>query len=138
MKGQVPPEASGQTFANGGHTYRFNPRNAEDIFAEFFGESSPFAGMAGMGNKGGRPNPFGDHMFGGFGGESVFRSFNDASGGGPSSGPRKAPPVENKLHCTLEEIYSGSTRKMKISRNVVDASGYVFHIVFFMFRIIDM
>jgi DnaJ family protein B protein 4 len=79
--------------------------------------------MAGMGGKGGRS--FGDGMFGGFGGESVFRSFSDASGGGPS-GPRKAPPVENKLYCTLEEIYNGSTRKMKISRNVVDASGYVF------------
>jgi DnaJ family protein B protein 4 len=33
------------------------------------------------------------------------------------------PPVESKLACTLEELYTGVTKKMKISRNVVDASG---------------
>ncbi|MED6198054.1 hypothetical protein PIB30_062468 [Stylosanthes scabra] len=38
-------------------------------------------------------------------------------------GPRKAPPIENKLPCTLEEIYKGTTKKMKISREVIDASG---------------
>eukprot|EP00475_Leptophrys_vorax_P030124 TRINITY_DN44892_c0_g2_i1.p1 TRINITY_DN44892_c0_g2~~TRINITY_DN44892_c0_g2_i1.p1 ORF type:complete len:270 (+),score=23.96 TRINITY_DN44892_c0_g2_i1:85-810(+) len=42
----------------------------------------------------------------------------------PSSGVKKAV-VENKLLCSLEELYSGSTRKMKISRNFIDASGKV-------------
>lgn len=124
LKGQVPtPEAGGAGFTNGGgpNVFRFNPRNAEDIFAEFFGEAAPpFGGMGGMGRKGAR-SPFGDSMFGGFGGESMFRSFSEA--GGSSAGPRKAPPVENKLHCTLEELYNGSTRKMKIYRNVVDGAG---------------
>lgn len=69
------------------------PRNAEDIFAEFFG-SSPFGFRAGGSD-------------------------------GNSSMPKKPPPVESKLPCTLEELYSGSTRKMKISRTVVDANGYV-------------
>ncbi|KAJ7538850.1 hypothetical protein O6H91_11G065500 [Diphasiastrum complanatum] len=125
LKGQVPPPGPGASFSNGGGptVFRFNPRNAEDIFAEFFGGSSPFAGMAGMGGMGGRGarSPFGDGMFGGFGGtENVFRSFGE---GAPSAGPRKATAVENKLPCTLEELYSGSTRKMKISRNIADASG---------------
>nr|GMC48965.1 DnaJ homolog subfamily B member 4 [Ipomoea batatas]GME04944.1 DnaJ homolog subfamily B member 4 [Ipomoea batatas]GME05035.1 DnaJ homolog subfamily B member 4 [Ipomoea batatas] len=69
------------------------PRNAEDIFAEFFG-SSPFGFRAGGSD-------------------------------GNSSMPKKPPPVESKLPCTLEELYSGSTRKMKISRTVVDANGRI-------------
>lgn len=125
LKGQVPPPgASGVNFANGDgpNVFRFNPRNAEDIFAEFFGGASPF-GMAGLGGMGGRGSrsAFGDSMFGGFGGtENMFRSFGESA---PSSGPRKGAPVESKLPCTLEELYTGSTRKMKISRNIADASG---------------
>ncbi|CAM6127984.1 unnamed protein product [Calypogeia fissa] len=125
LKGQVPPPGAQQGgYSNGGttNTFRFNPRNAEDIFAEFFG-GSPFGGMggmSGMGSRGGRAN-FGDGMFGGFGAtDNVFRSFGDVA---QSSGPRKAAPVENKLQCTLEELYNGNTRKMKISRNIADASG---------------
>lgn len=120
LKGQFPPPgAAGANFSNGdGPTaFRFNPRNAEDIFAEFFGGGSPF----GMGGLGGGMGSRGGHMFGGFGNsESVFRSFGESV---PSSGPRKAAPVENKLPCSLEELYNGSTRKMKISRNIADASG---------------
>ena len=32
--------------------------------------------------------------------------------------PRKDPPLEMKLGLTLEELYVGVTKKMKISRNV--------------------
>ncbi|KAI3996169.1 hypothetical protein MKX01_022663 [Papaver californicum] len=92
LKG-VPPRGSssagasggGYPYSNGGSSrsndFRFNPRNAEDIFAEFF-RSSPF----------------------GFGSLGAGRSMS-------------------KLPCSLEELYTGSTRKMKISRNVVDANG---------------
>ncbi|KAL0357518.1 UNVERIFIED_CONTAM: DnaJsubfamily B member 4 [Sesamum calycinum] len=38
-------------------------------------------------------------------------------------GLRKAPPVENVLMCSLEELYNGATRKMKISRSVLDSHG---------------
>jgi DnaJ homolog subfamily B member 4 len=31
--------------------------------------------------------------------------------------------VECRLTCTLEELYVGVTKKMRISRNVVDATG---------------
>ncbi|XP_027338556.1 dnaJ homolog subfamily B member 13-like isoform X2 [Abrus precatorius] len=57
LKGQVPPpDAGGATFFQSGDgptTFRFNPRNANDIFAEFFGYSSPFGGMGGGGGGGG-------------------------------------------------------------------------------------
>ncbi|KAH9301916.1 hypothetical protein KI387_013499 [Taxus chinensis] len=128
LKGVPPPDAGGSasSYYNGGaggsgpNVFRFNPRNAEDIFAEFFGGSSPFGGMGGFNNATSRGSRFPDSMFGGFGGgENVYRTFSDAS----AAGPRKAAPVENKLPCTLEELYAGSTRKMKISRNIIDASG---------------
>ncbi|KAA8525344.1 hypothetical protein F0562_007238 [Nyssa sinensis] len=114
LKDMPPPGSSGD-----GH---FNPRNAEDIFAEFFG-SSPFGfGSAGAGWSM-RFQSDGGGMFGGFGGsENVFRSYSDGTG---ASMLKKPPPVESKLPCSLEELYSGSTRKMKISRTVVDANGWL-------------
>ncbi|MFQ6637462.1 hypothetical protein Gotur_013692 [Gossypium turneri] len=36
---------------------------------------------------------------------------------------RKPPPIESKLPCILEELYTSSTRKMEISRTIVNASG---------------
>ncbi|OUZ99691.1 DnaJ domain [Macleaya cordata] len=118
LKGIPPPGSSsagggGFPFANGGsnasNDFRFNPRNAEDIFAEFFG-SSPF-GFGSMGP--GRSMRFQS--------DNVFRTYSEGSGVGGV--PRKPPPVESKLPCSLEELYTGSTRKMKISRNVIDANG---------------
>ena len=45
--------------------------------------------------------------------------------------PRKDPPLEMKLGLTLEELYVGVTKKMKISRNVgslsLTASSYACH-----------
>ncbi|PIN09040.1 Molecular chaperone (DnaJ superfamily) [Handroanthus impetiginosus] len=114
LKDMPPPGSTGSQ--NG-----FNPRNAEDIFAEFFG-SSPF----GFGSSGaGRSMRFssdGGGMFGGVSGaDNMFR--NSSSDGTGANMPKKPPPVEIKLPCSLEELYTGSTRKMKISRQVFDANG---------------
>ncbi|KAL0335661.1 UNVERIFIED_CONTAM: DnaJsubfamily B member 4 [Sesamum radiatum] len=89
--------------------FRFNPRNAEDIFAEFFGEngSGNAGGSSSSGNGGGSRR------------DGYFRNTTMNSGGGL----RKAPPVENVLMCSLEELYNGATRKMKISRSVLDSHG---------------
>ncbi|CAM8998226.1 unnamed protein product [Rhodiola kirilowii] len=131
LKGQVPPPDAG---GPGGATYfqtgdgptmfRFNPRNANDIFAEFFGSSSPFGGMGGGGGgggmngmRGGGSQRFSSSIFG----DDIFSSFGDARTA--SQGPRKAPPIENNLPCSLEELYKGTTKKMKISRQIADASG---------------
>ncbi|KAF9590126.1 hypothetical protein IFM89_031730 [Coptis chinensis] len=77
--------------------------------------AGPFGGMGGGGGmRGGR--------FGGMFGEDVFASFG-GEGGSMSQGVRKAPPIENKVPCTLEELYKGTTKKMKISREIADASG---------------
>ncbi|CAI0461072.1 unnamed protein product [Linum tenue] len=72
LKGQVPPPnaASGASYFSGGEmpsSFRFNPRSADDIFAEVFGQSSPFGGMGG--SRGTRfPSAFfGDDIFGSYG-----------------------------------------------------------------------
>lgn len=101
--------------------FRFNPRNANDIFAEFFGFSSPFGGMGGGGAGSGMRG--GSRAFGGMFGDDIFSSFGE--GRPMSQAPRKAPPIENTLPCSLEELYNGTTKKMKISREIADASGYV-------------
>lgn len=115
---EAPPSSSGGgfPFGNGGGSNGFNPRNAEDIFAEFFG-SSPF----GFGSTAaGRSSRF-QSDGGSFGGtDNLFRTYSEGTT------LRKPPPVESKLPCSLEELYSGSTRKMKISRTVIDAHGYVY------------
>ncbi|KAL6988198.1 hypothetical protein U1Q18_013945 [Sarracenia purpurea var. burkii] len=82
LKGQVPPPdaggPNGATFfstGDGPTTFRFNPRNADDIFAEFFGSSSPFGGMGGGMRDGGS-------RFGSLFGDDVFGSFGERGGGG--------------------------------------------------------
>lgn len=125
LKDMPPPGSASFPFGNGGgsESSGFNPRNAEDIFAEFFG-SSPFGfGSSGPGKSMRYQSEGG--VFGGFGGsENIFRTYSE------NVTPKKPPPVESKLPCTLEELYSGSTRKMKISRTVVDANGYAIFICF--------
>uniref|UniRef100_A0A803NGM6 J domain-containing protein n=1 Tax=Cannabis sativa TaxID=3483 RepID=A0A803NGM6_CANSA len=121
LKDMPPPGTSGSPFGNGGCSNGFNQRNAEDIFAEFFG-SSPFSfGPSGPGRSMRFQSDVGGGNFGGFGGgENIFRSYSEGLV------PKKPPAVESKLPCSLEELYSGSTRKMKISRTVACANGYVF------------
>ncbi|OAY34000.1 dnaJ homolog subfamily B member 13 [Manihot esculenta] len=123
LKGSVPPpDTGGTSYYSTGEiptSFRFNPRNADDIFAEFFGFSRPFGGMGGAGG-GMRGTRFSSGIFG----DDMFGSFGDGGGGSMhQSGPRKAPAIENKLPCRLEELYKGTTKKMKISREIVDISG---------------
>lgn len=42
---------------------------------------------------------------------------------GRGARPRQDPPIEHALPCTLEELYKGTSKRMKISRNVAEASG---------------
>ncbi|KAK6932606.1 Chaperone DnaJ, C-terminal [Dillenia turbinata] len=127
LKGGVPPPDAaggpgGATFfhtGDGPTVFRFNPRNANDIFEEFFGFSSPYGGM-GNGGSGVGSGMRGNSRFGSMFGDDIFSTFD----GRPTSyAPRKAPPIEKMLPCSLEELYKGTTKKMKISREIADASG---------------
>ncbi|XAR68813.1 hypothetical protein NMG60_11000184 [Bertholletia excelsa] len=123
LKGQAPPTGAGG-FAGasdgGGPTmFRFNPRSADDIFSEFFGFSSPFGGMGDMGGSRASASGFPRGMFG----DDIFSQFRGAAGEGSGTMPRKGPAIERTLPCSLEDLYKGTTKKMKISREVTDASG---------------
>ncbi|KAL2484573.1 DNAJ heat shock family protein [Abeliophyllum distichum] len=83
--GLYPPNGGG------GRGFKFDSRDAADIFEEFFGGLNGGKGKGGSGRGGGKL--------------------------------KKAAPLENKLSCSLEELYKGSKRKMKISRTVLDDSG---------------
>ncbi|CAK9173819.1 unnamed protein product [Ilex paraguariensis] len=107
--GQFPPQQPRGGTYTPNRTSHLNPsfRNAEDIYAEMFDGSE--------GNSGGR---------GGRGGvrDGFFRS-TTGHFGNSSSTARKAEAVENLLPCSLEELYKGTKKKMKISRSIVDPSG---------------
>lgn len=123
LKGQMPPPGaggfSGMHHDGGSSSFRFNPRNADDIFSEFFGMQSPFGGMGG--SHGG--SPFQRSMFG----DDIFSQFRGATGGGgegsASMPPRKGAMIERTLPCSLEDLFKGTTKKMKISRDVSDGTG---------------
>ncbi|KAK8481197.1 hypothetical protein V6N13_084487 [Hibiscus sabdariffa] len=106
LKGQVPPPAS----AGGPNMSRLNPRSADDIFAEFFGCSSPFGGREGGSTS--RAFDFG----------SIFGDDTFSSSGG-SRPMNKAPPIEKTLLCSLEDLYKGISKKVKVSREIADANG---------------
>ncbi|KAL8161540.1 hypothetical protein V2J09_013029 [Rumex salicifolius] len=83
-----------------GKSFRYDPGDTDDIFEDFFG--------AGSENWDGKKT-------GGAGG----------AGGGNYSHrtAKKEAAVETQLACSLEELFKGSKRKMKISRVVLDDSG---------------
>ena len=95
-------------------TFKFKPRNAEDIYAEFFGSEG--GGGSGSNVDGGGKSR---------GVRDAFSRFPNGAENGSGAQGRKAAAVEHALPCTLEELYKGAKKKMRISRNVYDVSGYV-------------
>ncbi|KAI5623471.1 dnaJ-like subfamily B member 1, partial [Silurus asotus] len=96
-----------------GFTYSFQG-DPHAMFTEFFGDRNPF-----------------EHLFGrGMGGEDMdvdepFASFGMGPGGRHfrMMEKRQDPPVTHELHLSLEEVLSGCTKKMKISRRRLNPDG---------------
>jgi len=109
LKGGPPPTSGGgdQTFFNAGgaerpsgFAYRFSG-DPNDIFSRFFQSSFE------------RSRSFGEG--GGFGDNEVFMDFLNSRGGVSANvGQRK--PVSFELNLSLEELYRGCTKKLKIKR----------------------
>lgn len=142
----------GGTPSSGGHSgpndpgftsYTFHG-DPKATFAQFFGSASPFQTFFDFGGQGSnRIFGFGDDDMdvddpfnlgmgparpGGPGGAFRSHSFNFA-GSNPSRGGSKDraqdPPIEHDLYVTLEDITRGCTKKMKISRRVVQPDGLI-------------
>lgn len=124
LKSGMPPTDDGAASyfqTQDGPRFRFSPRSANGIFAEVFGFSNTYGGMGMRGGscRGMRGGSWVSRSFGDIFGKDVFRESRNSS-----QGPRrKAPPIENNLPCSLEELYKGTTKKMKISREIAYASG---------------
>lgn len=82
---------SGRGGANG-----FHPSDANDIFSTFFGGANPFGGM-------GMSMDMDDDAFPGMGREYSSRQAR-----------AQTAPIEHRFKCTLEELYTGTTKKLKI------------------------
>ncbi|CAN6715572.1 unnamed protein product [Malus baccata var. baccata] len=65
---------------------------------------------------------FSTFLVGGTIGENGFQWF-ECTDSGPGNGPRKAATIKRTLPCTLDELYKGATKKLKISRDVLGVSG---------------
>lgn len=128
--GGTPGAAPGQTFS---YTFHGDPRAT---FAQFFGTDNPFENFFFTGGGPGGINMFfggdnememdGDPFGGPMGrqGANPFRSQSFTAGSrGPAKQQRQDPPVEHDLFVTLEEVFKGCTKKMKISRKVAGPDG---------------
>ncbi|KAH8863909.1 DnaJ likeubfamily B member 13 [Schistosoma japonicum] len=51
----------------------------------------------------------------------VERNFGGSNGRGY---PRQDPPIEREMFLSLEEIYNGCTKKMKVSRRIMNEDGH--------------
>lgn len=131
LKGGGPSGGGGGGPGTFSYTFHGDPHA---IFEEFFGGRNPFGQFFG-GRNGGMdedmdtddPNPFARYGMGGSGMGRFPRSFSSGMGGmgGHSSVVKKQqdPAVVYDLQVALEEILSGSTKKMKISRKRLNPDG---------------
>ncbi|XP_065910034.1 dnaJ homolog subfamily B member 1-like [Dysidea avara] len=117
--------------ASGGFTYEFrgDPR---EIFTRMFGGDNPFGNMFGGGgstmfmqNNGNDEEDMDYTPFGGFSGLSFMQGGN--SGGMPGVSTRlkrrRDAPIQHEVSVSLDELYTGCTKKLKISRRVVSPDG---------------
>ena len=126
---------------NGSYEFSFQPGDARQTFAQFFGTDNPFqfffseggSGLSAGGRNVGNGYQGFDTMdeddmhqlFGSFGGQAPRHMPNRTKtsyGGKPTRAAQDAA-VEHDLYVTLEELAKGTTKKMKITRKVMGSDG---------------
>lgn len=111
------PGGGGTTFSFGGGGHPFSQNDAFNIFSQMGGFGMDDGGFSfGGSGFGGGGSGFG-------GGSSGFGGMPGSFGGGGGR-PRRPEPdtVSISLPCTLEELYNGATKKMKLNRKSADGS----------------
>ena len=140
--GGFPSGFAGAFPGGGGRTFVFtgrpgaggaggfgNFRDANDIFRQFFGAGFDVNGMGASSDEdemGDGGNPFASFMRGGMPGGAGMRGMRGMRGGAgmPRRKMHREPqPTVSDLMCTLEELYRGCTKKLRITRHVFDATG---------------
>ncbi|VVA14255.1 PREDICTED: dnaJ [Prunus dulcis] len=90
-------------------------RDPDDVFSDFFGQRVNMGESRVGGSRSRSPE------IRSMNGENIFESLIAAAEG--NGRQRKAAAIKRTLPCSLEELYMGNTRKIKISKDVVGASG---------------
>jgi len=114
---EAPPFNGPSGPSHGGFSYQFNG-DPNDIFARFFKDSfqrsssfaeSPFEDVGGL---------FGGGMFpmGGMAMGPMGMGMNMGGGSSASGEHGRKRPAMFDLHCSLEDLYNGTTRKLKVKR----------------------
>ncbi|KAM6905232.1 dnaJ homolog subfamily B member 1a [Xenentodon cancila] len=119
--------ADGGGHSGPSYSYTFNV-DPHAIFAEFFGGRGPFDHFFSQNGEDdiNINDPFGTFGMGGMGG--FHRSFKSHPGGFHSArAKKKDPPVVHELKLSLEEVFSGCTKKMRISRKRLSPDGCTMH-----------
>lgn len=122
----LPPGLKGHSGGCGanGPSYTFHG-DPHAMFAEFFGGRSPFDQFFAHGADDDDmdvDDPFAAFGMGGMGG--FPRSFKTRVGSTRAAREKKKdPPVIHELKVSLEEVFSGCTKKMKISRKRLNPDG---------------
>ncbi|XP_075275670.1 dnaJ homolog subfamily B member 13-like [Opisthocomus hoazin] len=99
LKGGIPLECGGENLWSTGYVFHNNP---DKVFKEFFGGDNPFAEF------------FAED------GSELTLPFGGLRGRGAV---KQDPPVVRDLCLSLEDLFYGCTKKMKISRRVMNEDG---------------
>ncbi|KYO49083.1 dnaJ homolog subfamily B member 13 [Alligator mississippiensis] len=100
LKGGIPLEFGTENSWTVGYVFHGNP---EKVFKEFFGGDNPFAEF------------FAED------GSDAMVAFGGLRGCGVA---KQDPPIERDLYLSLEDLFYGCTKKIKISRRVMNEDGY--------------
>lgn len=133
LKGNAGGGFRGGSFSGGMGGGAYGSEDAFKIFESFFGNQNPY-GSGGFATHfttmGGAPRPKrSNHPFGSrvqFDGseDMEFEPFGSSGMfGGGTDARRKDSPIEHALHLSLEELYTGCTKKLKITRKVLNPDG---------------
>lgn len=135
LKGGASSADSNESFPGGSFHFNGMPRNgqsfhfanADDIFRNFFGTGDPFQAEG--------SDPFGNSgfsfMMGGMPGATRMRGMPMGGMGGMNSSEshsgrmRKADPITHELKVSLEDLYSGTTKRVRITKKIADSSGQI-------------
>ncbi|XP_005112000.1 dnaJ homolog subfamily B member 1 [Aplysia californica] len=121
-----PPSGGGSR--GGSHSYTFHG-DPHETFRMFFGNENPFESFFSFGGPqshggGMGRSPFFQFQSSGHDDMDVDDPFGHHMFGGQSSRPkRQDPAVVRELLVSLEDILSGTTKKLKITRKVLNADG---------------
>ena len=143
LKGQPSGGGGGGSDGSGpqySYSFHGDPRQT---FSQFFGTDNPFEmffNMGGLGGQSGGQTHFttsgfdgmdvdNDNVFGfmggqpGGGGRTTYTNLGQSMGSPRKSRAKQDPAVEHQLMVSLEEVLKGCTKKMKITRKVLNADG---------------